>query len=178
MADTLDTLIEEVLVREGRDAYTNDPSDAGGPTKYGVTLATLHAWRNAPVSAADVQALTQAEAVKIYRNMFVPAWYAGFKDPSTFRLAFDFGTNSGPENVALATQAVLKHIGYYDGELDGAFGPKSQAALARVKNWPAFFYALKCERYELLLRYIGRRPENAKYATGWSNRQDQFELAF
>ena len=28
------------------------------------------------------------------------------------------------------------------------------------------------------MRYIGAKPSQAKYATGWANRQDQFEMKF
>ena len=48
----LQTLIAELIQREG--GYVDDPDDRGGPTKYGITLATLQAWRHTPVSAADV----------------------------------------------------------------------------------------------------------------------------
>jgi len=178
MTDAIGEMISRVIVREGRDQYTNDPSDNGGPTKYGVTLATLHAWRKHSVSAEDVQQLGEREAIAIYREMFVPKWYAACKDVATLELMFDFGVNSGPGAVAVACQTVLKHIGYYDGEIDGAFGPKSEAAMVRVQNWPAFYYALKCERYELYMRFIGRDAKQQRFAIGWSNRQDQFEMKF
>jgi lysozyme family protein len=73
---------------------------------------------------------------------------------------------------------VLKRLGRYDGAIDGGFGPKSAAALIGFQNWPALFYAVKCERYELFMRHIGAMPSQAKYATGWANRQDQFEMKF
>lgn len=178
MQDLIDQLITRVLGREGFDRYTNDPTDAGGPTKYGVTLATLHEWRKAPVSAFDVQQLTEDEARRIYRWKFFPAGYETIPDAELLELLFDYGVNSGPPMAVKALQAVLKRIGLYDGEIDGGFGDKSKAAVARVNNWAALFYAVKCERYEALMRWIGSRNDQAKYATGWSNRQDQFEERF
>ena len=58
---------------------------------------------------------------------------------------------------------------------DGGFGPISKAALAKITNMPALFYRLKAERYESLLRYIGRDPSQAVFAQGWANRLDGFE---
>ena len=43
MSDKVSEMIERVLIREGRDTYTNDPSDAGGPTKWGITQGALAA---------------------------------------------------------------------------------------------------------------------------------------
>ena len=39
---TDDDIIDGIIRREG-STYTNDPADPGGPTKYGITLATHHA---------------------------------------------------------------------------------------------------------------------------------------
>jgi lysozyme family protein len=175
MSDRINDLIARVIKREGGSAYTNDPDDAGGPTKYGVTLATLHNYRKQAVSAADVQALTEAEAVQIYRSMYFPAGFEKIENDAVLEELFDYGVNSGPGASVSALQTVLKREGLYDGAIDGSFGPKSAAGLAKIKNWPALFYAIKCERYELLLRYIGRSPSQSKYAIGWANRLDTIE---
>ncbi len=38
----IEAIAAEIVAREG--GYVNDPDDPGGPTKYGVTLATLR-WK-------------------------------------------------------------------------------------------------------------------------------------
>lgn len=171
-----DELIARVIKREGGEQYTNNPADAGGPTKYGITLATLHQWRKMPVSAEDVQRLTEDEAVRIYRTNYFPSWFEIVREDIA-EMLFDYAVNAGVGGVAKAVQAVLQHWSLYDDKIDGAFGPKSQAALRLVTNWQAFFYAVKCERLELYLRQIGNRPDNYVFAAGWANRSDQFELA-
>lgn len=169
-------LIARVIVREGGATYTDLPSDEGGPTKYGVTLATLHDYRKAPVSAYDVQQLTETEAVAIYRTKYFPSWLTTIPVDGVTEELFDDCVNAGPGNAARHVQAVLLHWKLYDGAVDGDFGLKSVAALASVTNWGAFFYAVKCERLEMYLRQIGSRPVNAANAAGWANRSDQFEL--
>jgi len=176
MTDLIDDLITDVLAKEG--GYVNDPADAGGPTKFGITLATLHDWRKAPVSAADVQSMGEEDARAIYRARYFPAGYEKIPDRSLLAFLFDFGVNSGPGAAVRALQTVMRRNGIYPHPIDGDFGPLSRAALTQVENWQALFYAVKCERYEMLLRYIGSRPENARFAVGWSNRQDQFEERF
>lgn len=172
----LDDVIARVIVREG--GYVNDPNDAGGPTKYGITLATLHAWRNTPVGASDVQALTVTEASAIYKARFFPPGIEAINNPIVLEEIFDYGVNSGVGAVVKSLQTILQREGLYTAAIDGDFGPKSQAAAAQVANMAALFYALKCERYELEMRYIGSVPSQAKYAIGWANRNDQIELKF
>lgn len=174
MADLIDDLISRVIEREG--SYVDDPADRGGPTKYGITMATLYAWRKAPVSARDVEQLTADEARRIYRANYFPAGFERIPEPALLELVFDYGVNSGVGAAVRSLQTVLQRSGYYDGRIDGDFGPKSAAALAKVQNWTALFYAVKCERYELLLRYVGAAPAQARFAIGWSNRQDGFEM--
>lgn len=169
----IDTLIDNVIAREG--GYVNNAADNGGPTKYGITLATLHAWRNVPVGAGDVAALTIDEARQIYRKNYFPAGFETIPDIETLEFLFDFGVNSGVGAAVRALQVVLKREGLYASAIDGDFGVLSRAALLGVKNWPALFYAVKCERYELLLRFIGSDGRQSIFATGWSNRLDQFE---
>lgn len=177
MTDKVSEMIERVLIREGRDTYTNDPSDAGGPTKWGITQGALAKWRARPVSAAEVQALGKDEAVAIYRKGYM-APFETIEDPSLLELMFDFGVNHGTGRAAEALQTVLSRIGYYTDRIDGDFGRKSREALAKVQNDAALFYAVKCERLEAYMRYAGRAPANVIYLGGWANRNDQFEKQF
>ena len=166
-------LIDAVIQREG--GFVNDPDDRGGATKYGITLATLHDWRGTAVTAADVAALTIDEARAIYATKyFTRPGFDAVRDPALQEFLFDFAVNSGPGTATMALQTVLKQSGLYTGAIDGGFGPLSRAALAKVTNQPALFFAVKCERYELLLRDVGGRPVDAKYAAGWANRLDGF----
>lgn len=169
-------LISRVIKREGGDQYTNRSSDEGGPTKYGITLITLHGFRGGPVSDLDVMHLTEDEAVQIYRTLYFPSWYEAIPQAEILEELFDDGVNAGTGNSARHVQAVLLHWGLYTGAIDGDVGPASLAALAKVTNWGAFFYAVKCERLEMYLRQTGQRSSNTANAIGWANRSDQFEL--
>lgn len=169
----LSDLVNALILREG--GYVNDPDDRGGPTKYGITLATLQAWRGRPVSPADVEALTTTEASAIYAaQYFTRPGFDAVPDPMLQEFLFDFAVNSGPGTAVKALQTVLKQSGTYTDKIDGDFGPKSRAALAKINNQPALFFAVKCERYELLLRDVGSRAVDSKYAAGWANRLDGF----
>jgi lysozyme family protein len=174
MPDAIDDLIGRVIAREG--GYVDNAADAGGPTKYGITLATLHDWRKAPVSAYDVAAAHRGRgAADLPRALLPGRLRRQVKDPGCSSCCSTMASTRGSARRRAALQTVLKRDGLYAGAIDGGFGPQVAAALAKVTNWPALFYAVKCERYELLMRYIGRRWDQAQFATGWANRNDQFD---
>lgn len=174
MTDRLDALIDRLLDREG--GYVNHAADRGGPTKFGITQATLSAWRGTPVTAFQVQVLSTDEARAIYRDRyFIRPGFGAIEDPELQELVFDFAVNSGPGAAARALQTALRDMGLYKGAIDGGFGPLSQAALKACTNIPELYYRTKCERYELFLRFIGRDPAQSVFATGWSNRLDELQ---
>ena len=100
--------IARVIEREGGSAYTNRPSDRGGPTKWGITLATLERVRRRPCTADDVRALSATEAVHIYRDEFVlKPGFDRIPDPLLREQVIDFGVVSGPERAVRWLQRVM-----------------------------------------------------------------------
>lgn len=92
---------------EGGATYTDRPDDRGGPTKHGITLATLSAWRGHACTQADVQALTGAEASAIRRAGY---WnkVQGDQLPAGLDLmVYDAAINMGPGAAVRALQDAL-----------------------------------------------------------------------
>jgi lysozyme family protein len=121
MRANFDKCLSHVLKYEG--GYSDHPSDPGGATNLGITHEVLAAWRGRPVTKADVTALTRAEAAEIYRARY---WkpVAGDELPAGLDLAvFDCAVNQG---VGRATKLLQMALGV---TADGAFGPKTLAAL-------------------------------------------------
>lgn len=170
----IDDLIDRLIEREG--GYVNHPSDNGGPTNYGITQGALSRWRGKPVTAFQVQTMQKAEARQIYKDQyFDKPGFGAITDPELQEFMFDYAVNSGPEAAARGLQTALKGMGLYNDAIDGAFGPKSQAAVRACRNIPELYYRTKCERYELFLRFIGHDPAQSVFATGWSNRLDELQ---
>lgn len=163
-------LIEGIVQREG--GFVDNPNDRGGPTKYGITIATLASWRGAPVSVDDVRYLTVAEAAAIYEKRYIldPGLDA-VRDPELRELLVDFGVLSGPKRAVIGLQ---KALGFPDAQCDGLFGPASRAALAAAEKDPALYYKVKCERLEQLVRILANSSQSV-FAIGWANRLDHFE---
>lgn len=168
---TDDDIIRDILAREG--GYVDRPEDRGGPTKYGITLATLSGWRKRQVTAADVQALTEAEAWDIYRHRYIgEPGFATLGDVRLRALLVDSGVHSGPKNAVRFLQRAL------GVPADGVLGPVTRAAIWQVeprKLWLTVF----AERLQFIGRLISNDltdadrdgiPDNAEFAAGWLNR--------
>lgn len=126
MRETLPTALTLMFGHEG--GYVNAKTDRGGPTKYGITHKTLAAHRGVKsVTAAQVKAMTLAEAEAIYRKSY---WTQSGGDVLPIGLdyaVFDFGVNSGPARAAKTLQGVVGVAA------DGKIGP---ATVAAVRSYP------------------------------------------
>lgn len=172
---TADDIITDVLRREGT-AFTNDPTDHGGPTKYGITLRDLRAWRaDFSVSADDVEALTEQEARAIYRKRYIAD--PGFEQiPDDWLRAFlvDAGVLQGPRNAIKFLQRGLGIV------TDGVIGPVTLAALADADS-QRIRKAVMRERIQHLVAaaLVEVPPDlvqstNLKFLRGWLNRVVSF----
>ena len=136
MAKSITEIINEIIRIEG-DAYTNDPTDRGGPTKYGITQATLTKWRKRPVTPAEVAALTRNEAFEIYFIMYVVD--PGFDKVRTLSSTIaaelvDTGVNMGQGTAGKFLQRALNALSGNqtkgaDLVVDGVVGNASLKAL-------------------------------------------------
>jgi lysozyme family protein len=177
---SLEQIIDGVLSRES-DKYTNDPLDAGGPTKYGITLRTLSRFRRFPATAADVQALTRDEAVTIYRWLYVEE--PGFDKLHTVNREVaeklvDQGVLCSPRRASEWLQRALNAFNrmqrdYPDIKVDGDVGPATQRALVSFlhvrgrEGVPVLIEALKALQGAYLIDLAERRPTDEAFTFGW-----------
>lgn len=131
MAKSIDTLIEEVIAREG--GYVNHPADRGGATNWGITEAVAR--RQGYMG--DMRSLPRSEAAAIYKRIY---WLAPrFADVAAIapRLAaelFDTGINMGTGTATGFLQRSLNALNregadYPDLKVDRQIGPGTLAAL-------------------------------------------------
>lgn len=88
-------VIPLTLVHEGGARYTNHPSDPGGPTKYGITIHDVRKYLKKGATAGDVQALTKAQAVRIYKKHYWDAIDADNLPVGLDYTVFDYTVNAG-----------------------------------------------------------------------------------
>jgi lysozyme family protein len=158
---TDDQIIASILVHEGCE-YTNDPADAGGPTRWGITLGDLQEWhRGQVITAADVKALTVVEAEAIYRMKYLRPF-----DRLTGVLrvnVIDMGVNAG---IQRATKILQELLGV---AVDGWVGNETIRGLTKfdADTLNMMYVAGRLLFYEDL---IVRKPINAKWRGGWRAR--------
>lgn len=145
-----DTAIEHVLQSEG--GYVNDPADAGGETKWGISK------RSYP--SVDIQALTRDAAKAIYRRDY---WEAARCDdiPDAVRLVhFDCAVNQGVGSAARMLQAAVGVV------VDGKIGPKTIAAvqMAHPGQLREDYLWLRASAYA---RLAVSKTTQRKFLPGW-----------
>ena len=181
---TIEHITAAIISREG--GYVNDPDDPGGPTKYGVTLATaqqhsLDKDGDGRVTAEDVKRLTTTDAEHIFIHSY-------FRKPKIDKLpkalhatVFDMQVNAG----ANAIKILQRLLGEFNQtvSVDGALGPQSIGATkATYKSAGLLFvdaYGIARRNYYLALG--DAKPGLRKFARtraggkgGWIIRAEEF----
>ena len=120
--------MKELIDVEGID-FSDVPWDNGGPTKYGITLATFRAaMKDDNLTAEDLQSLTPADAAEIYRAVYWPKW---MDDPAVPEcIATWVFVNGVNEPMTLAIRQAQRAAGT---KPDGWVGPQTIAKFAAVE---------------------------------------------
>jgi len=161
---SLESILDGIVRREG--GYVDHPADRGGPTRHGITAATLGDWRGLgrPATRAEVLALDVEEARAIYRQRYVVA--PGFDrlvQPVLLEAVVDYAVHSGPAAAARALQYAC------EVRQDGIVGPVTLAAANRG-NACRLRRRVLAARLRHLGRLIAGDPSQAAFAAGWLGR--------
>ncbi len=169
------SLINDIITTEG--GYVDHPNDRGGPTKWGVTLKTLQAFRGKTCTKADVKALTKFDAASIYYfNYYVKPGINHLPKPIQ-KIMLDMAINSGPKNAIKLCQRVLSRLGYLRAEqIDGIIGSITEQAafLACDTDLQQLLHALVDARVDFYLRIIQNDPTQTVFKNGWLARAEKF----
>lgn len=157
-------VINDILNREG-STYTNRANDRGGPTKYGITLATLQAYRNKPTTMFDVKALTEAEAREIYMHNYVIG--PGYNKISPTGELLEHLIDAGVQHsVHKAVQLLQRACGMHD---DGAIGAATVTA-CKIMNSELLLKHFISERLKYYGDILQHDPRQLENAAGWFHR--------
>lgn len=133
MAPSTDTIIAEILHREGWPVVTNRPADDGGLTKGGITYNNYCRWLKKvgrPVPApTEFVLITEDQAREFLLNDIAgPLYQIADVNYELFSLVFDWATTSGPDDPTRALQVALRQMGHKI-TIDGVYGSDTDAAL-------------------------------------------------
>lgn len=150
-ASNFEAALARLLAHEG--GYSNHPSDPGGPTKYGITIADYRKYVKAGATAADVKAMTVAQAKAIYRARYWDAQHCDDLPAGVDYAVFDYGVNSGigrsgkvlrrqlklPDTTHKVSDEVIAAAGRADAAaLVAAICDERLRFLKALKTWPVF----------------------------------------
>ncbi|HEU4600511.1 MAG TPA: glycosyl hydrolase 108 family protein [Steroidobacteraceae bacterium] len=149
LMSAFDEAFRVVIGHEG--GLVDDPRDAGGLTKYGISQ------RQYP--GEDIRNLTLERAKELYRRDYW-ARVRGDELPFPAALAlFDYAVNSGVETAIRGAQKALNL------KVDGILGPITFAAIDNAEP-EDFVSALQAER----LLYLARLTSWDTFGRGWARR--------
>lgn len=177
--DAFTKYMEPILAKKEGGAYTNNPADKGGPTKWGVTEHTARACGY----LGDMRDLTMDQALVIDKALF---WMQPGLDsidmlfPALAAYMLDLGVNMGPLWPAYFVQRALNVLNrqaqdWSDIEVDGHFGILSRGALAALlkKRGPEGGQVLmSMVRAQASVRYIEiaeHDPRQEVFEYGWQH---------
>ncbi|MBQ3311675.1 glycoside hydrolase family 108 protein [bacterium] len=134
-----DTAFKLLLKNEG--GYVNDPRDAGGETKYGISKRAY--------PKLNIRDLTIEEAKEIYKRDYWDRCKCDFLPDALSVAVFDYAVNSG---VIKAVKGLQKCLGI---KQDGKIGNQT---LCAVNGWP---------RKKLVDEYMQQRINFLMSLKGW-----------
>lgn len=147
-----DAALAHVLKWEGGEAYTNDPRDPGGETKFGI------AKRSHP--DVDIANLTHDQAADIYRREYWTLCRCDELPPALALMVFDTAVNQGVAFASKTLQRALKVTA------DGHIGPQTLVAVKAADSLTVLReYAARRMHHYMLLDDL-----DDTYGLGWSRR--------
>lgn len=151
---------QTILFETGGDkegGYTNDPSDSGGETRWGISK------RAHP--EVDIKNLSFEGALFIYERDY---WNKSYEKLDSTKLLFklyDMGVLTGKKNAVKILQKSINSAGKLV-LVDGIIGPITIAAINSLD--PDLLYDAYLGRLESYFKRISfLRPKNKKYLKGW-----------
>ncbi|HYW38149.1 MAG TPA: glycosyl hydrolase 108 family protein [Terriglobales bacterium] len=168
---SLDLFLPILLRFEG--GYVDDPSDPGGETNKGITMATFrqcsHGLLGLDPTSENLKSLTDAQAGIVYRALYWDNMSGDdFQLQDLANIVCDFYVNAGTHATVLL-QRILNGMGAHVVE-DGAIGPASIQALNALSQTEVY-RQYKQGRINYYQNLGQRFPQ---FLQGWLNRVNAF----
>jgi len=156
---------EVVRNKQGKVIAEHDPEDPGGVTKYGIDKSA-----HPELSVSDIENLTEAQAVEIYRR---ENWEGTKADqlPSRFaQVVFDMSVLDGTSRGVRALQMAVG-VGV-NADLSQRTIDAAQEAAAKTSTLNAALNQMLEIREARYRKLAAAKPIFQKFLHGWLNRSD------
>lgn len=164
-----------LMKHEGGSKLTNIDKDAGGWTKWGITLAT---WiskgfdkdKDGDIDLEDLKQSDINDAMRIAKPFYWDKVYGDqINCQAIAEFLCDWAYNSGVGKAVKKVQQLLPS----DIKSDGDMGPKTLAAI-NAKDPKVLFDKLKASRESFYRAIVKANPDQEKFLKGWLNRNNSF----
>lgn len=159
-----------LIEREGR-TYTNDPTDSGGATKFGITIPFYDQYeKSRKHTAQDIMDLTENLAIAMYHaNLWMPMNLDLIKDVAVADMLLDQGANWGKDGAVKRIQAVLKDSFKMNIGVDGDLGSLTARAINSIDADRLIVEYVEAAE-DAYANIVVNRPTQIKFLRGWLNR--------
>lgn len=150
--------------------FSNHPDDKGGPTCYGITIATYRRYKPG-ATVDDLKQISMAEVEKIYKaGYWQPLGLDEISDQVVATKLFDICVNAGPGVAsALAQRACI--ICGKPVDVDGWVGPETRTAINSIQS-VSFLNAIKQQQRDFYLDIVEHDRSQLTFLYTWMRRSE------
>lgn len=150
-----DDIIEKVLEHEG--GYVNDPTDAGGETKYGISKRAY--------PDEDIKELTIERAKELYKRDYWDRYRTADLPDRLRHIYVDMCINMGGGRAIKILQEACNSKNATKIDVDGGIGPATIKAASNVEP-----FRLRAYRVMFYAELVMKKPEQERFWVGWFRR--------
>ena len=150
-----DDIIEKVLEHEG--GYVDDPTDAGGETKYGISKRAY--------PDEDIKELTIERAKELYKRDYWDRYRTGSLPDRLRHIYVDMCINMGGGRAIKILQEACNSKNANKIDIDGGIGPATIKAASSVEP-----FRLRAYRVMFYAELVMKKPEQERFWVGWFRR--------
>ena len=150
-----DDIIEKVLEHEG--GYVDDPTDAGGETKYGISKRAY--------PDEDIKELTVERAKELYKRDYWDRFRTSSLPDRLRHIYVDMCINMGGGRAIKILQEACNSKNANKIDVDGGIGPATIKAASSVEP-----FRLRAYRVMFYAELVMKKPKQERFWVGWFRR--------
>lgn len=157
-------MIDKIIQLEG--GYVNDPSDSGGETNMGITLATARSYGY----RGEMKDLPYETAYAIYKAKYYNPVRAFMMPDKVAAEVVDTAVNMGVSRAGKFLQRALNVLGDVQLQVDGKISRHTEEALNAYlakRDEDTLVKALNCLQGSFYIKLAEDRTKDRKFVYGW-----------
>lgn len=171
MSENLKLALEYLFQNEG-DQYVDNPSDSGGPTKFGVTEKMYSRYLGRLVTVNEMQFLTKEDVGPFYEKVYWnPIWGDRILSCPMAIAIFDTAVLYGVQKAVKFAQFSIDECGLHVS-MDGIMGEQTIELLNKVEK-QNFILELYNQIRNRINEVVDLNPKNEVFRRGWSDRANR-----